>query len=288
MRYLRFVLFVALLGISAVPFTSGVVSAQDDEDLFAPCEPRDDPPANRYWDGVCEPQFLPDVLIENPILPNIRLLPYAVTFMEAAPESESAPLVGSTQRIENTELMIVIVKQGCFALDVSQPDSVVVSSPRNYLTILSKVEESEPDVTFFEETEGTAPSICTTPVGTPAPDDATPDPSTTLSCEVSCVIEPMPDRAVLLAEGDVAFAEPGAICLWCLTHARVTDDGVAGGLEVLALVDPDNPDLFSWKQAWINAPLEEEERALPPAYMSSSSAIRAFAFNPGGSRCHGS
>lgn len=225
---------------------------------------------------------LPDVISENPILPDVRLVPYGVTFLQAA---DGQDLVGSTQRIENTEFMIVIVRRGCFALDVGQQNpvdvgqqnSVVVATPRGELQTLDAHEEG--DVTSFEEPEGSAPPGCTFT----SESNATPTGSATFPCQVSCVIDP--NIPVLLEEGDVAYAQKGAICLWCLIHAHVREDDVAGGLEVLAAVNPDDTDSFSWIQAWRQAPLEE--RTLP-AYMSSASAIRAFAFNPGGSRCHGS
>ena len=69
---------------------------------------------------------------------------------------------------------------------------------------------------------------------------------------------------------------------------------MAGSLEVLALLESDDPDLldsaelinsFSWIKSWEEPP---EEAATPPSARSGAPAIRAFAFNPQSSRCHGS
>jgi len=240
-----------------------MVSAQNTEDPLATCE---DEGTGTFWNGVCKPVPFDPAVIPQPIPGFERLQPYAVAFMK---EANGSPEVGATRRIGNTEFMVVIVKQGEFALDVGTIDNVgeignvVVSSPSGKL---AKLTETNVDgVTEFNET------------------------GEDFDCVFSCAI--LPDTPVLLKEGDVAFAKPGAICLWCLLHGKVAGvgtpvaGGVIGGLEVLALLETDDTQSFSWIQSW-NTP-EEGLASTPTALATGPSAIRALAFNPGGTRCKG-
>jgi len=268
MRYLRFLLFLAFVASSAAALTSGAVSAQNTTDpLLATCEEGTEP----YWNGVCRPVALTDIAIDHPLLENEqfeRLQPYGVKFLR----DTNSEVASATRRIPYTEYMIVIVKYGCFALDVMEPDSVLVSTPNTKLRVLDKEEDTANDDTIFTGPDHSPPPECT----------ATPEGADTVDCVFTCAIDPM--KPVLLQEGDVAFAKKGAVCLWCLMHASSGD--VPGGLEVLALIDTDNPDSFSWIHSWDNP--DEEFEGSPTPTMHGASAIRAFAFNPGGSRCHGS
>jgi hypothetical protein len=257
MRRLVVLIIIALLGIAPIGIVGRSASAQGSstptsEDCKLPYNPE------VPWSGVCRP-------IREDATDAAPFQPYAVEFKAefAATEvigngtedqAQATEVIGNgTEDQAQAEFMVVHVKAGNFVLDLdrgSQP--VVVSTSQNQIDTRTPWDE----VTPYATTAGPLMfngAVCT------------------LGCPVS------PGEPVLLVPGDVAIAEKGALCLYCLLH------GNTGLLEVFVLLPQGSgPEDFTWIRDWDNF-------GAPPATPSASTepAVMAWAFlNPG--RCdHG-
>jgi hypothetical protein len=178
------------------------------------------------------------------------LQPYAVKFAEE---------FGATNPSVNAEFMVVVVREGFFALDLRTDTeaSVIVSSPAGQIEMLS-------------------------PFGAPGEDTPAPHYDRTgmfIPCPFGCILDPA--QPVLLAAGDIAIAKKGAKCLWCLLGTDAQKNGETGLLDVFVLLESGDPGSFSWIQDWETYQQGQQGRA------RDEQTTRAWAFSPPGSKCGG-
>jgi len=190
------------------------------------------------WYGVCKP-------IAEDATNTAPFQPYAVVFKD---EFASTEFITAG----NAESMEVHVIEGSFALDLNpefEPVQILVSTSRDHIERLTPWVDATP------------------PYGTPAPNGDFLTKADGAVCTQQCPVSP--GEPVLLMPGDVAVADRGAVCLYCLLH------GNRGLLEVFVQLDnPSEPDSFTWIQDWHN----------PKSTVSTEPVVMAWAFfNPG--RC---
>ena len=179
--------------------------------------------------------------------------PYTVEF--TAQYSATEVIGDGTEDQRTAEFMIVRVTDGSFAIEV-KPNSppVVVSTSQDHIETLNPYEDDPPHYTPNGASLMFNGEVCTR----------------------GCPVDP--DVPVLLVPGDIAVAEKGALCLYCLLH------GSTGLLEVFVLLDPGvDPQEFTWIDSWDAAKdAWDAETATPSA--STEPVVMAWAFfNPG--RC---
>jgi hypothetical protein len=152
--------------------------------------------------------------------------------------------------------MVVVVREGSFALDVKDQNSasiVVYGAGADVPRLNDFNRESEP---FY----------------VPSEDEPCPQ-----VCQLS------PGDEVMLAPGDVVVAAQGGICVYCLLDTDGQRQNERGLLEVFALRgESDDPQTFSWIESWDRA----AEGQLPViARRASPGTIRGWAFFDPATRC---
>jgi hypothetical protein len=203
------------------------------------------------WEEVCEPLFERDVDASIPVRvdpsgPDVGTMrPYAVAFTG---ENSAAPRIGPGSLVDEElvpEFMVVYVIDGTFAIDPDQGKQVVVSTWRESIPTLNPRDQ-----------------LLDTPY-VPTGDTLKID-GTGTDCTRACPVSS--DAPVALYPGDIAIAEQGALCIYCLIgNGQIGDDQIGqfqpghvkGLLEVYALLptgadptDPNDPNTFSWLQSW--------------------------------------
>jgi hypothetical protein len=224
--------------------------------------------SGEWWSAVCRP--IPILGARTPASP---MQGYLVKFAEAY--GATRPLTDVNEEEEDfeveAEFMAVVVMEGFFALDLTHEprQSIVVTPADGLLDGLTPLHSLEPP--FYE------------PINTDT------------ACDPDCTVGP--GEAVLLEEGDVAVAQPGTLCLWCLlgrdevqdpnVHGPNVDDHNSENLEpgllgVFALLAaPGNPESFSWIRDW------DRVQGDDPAARTDEPTFLSWAFNPHGSKCGG-
>jgi hypothetical protein len=265
MRRLVVLAIVSLLGIAPTGIVGRSASAQDSPTpQLADCSlieyRADDPTLPLPWIEVCKPiHNAEDATNTAPYQP------YAVEF--TAQYSATEVIGDGTEDQRAAEFMIVRVTEGSFAIDLETDEQgnaqqVVVSTAQDHIETLTPYVEAPP---YY---------------GTREPDDATLMFNGEV-CTQGCPVDP--DVPVLLVPGDIAVAEKGALCIYCLLH------GNTGLLEVFVLLDPgvDDPQEFTWIKAWEAAERDWKAAAAATPSASTEPVVMAWAFfNPG--RCdHG-
>lgn len=242
MRRLFILASVLLLGIMPLR-TQPAAAAEDIYDcpMFAE--------DYQFWSAICQP--IPEETVPAIALPGTSqvLQPYAVVFKEE---------FAATAPLEDVEFMIIYVKHGVFVLDRTgrSEGSVVVSTTSETLQVMKKIED-EP---FYEVIPG---DVLKSPDGS--------------DCSRSCPVAE--NQPVQLHAGDVAIAEAGTVCLWCLLGTNAVKDGETGILEVYALQDPGlGAKGFSWFRHW---------GTTPPEAFATPSMLRSWAYSPPGTKCGG-
>jgi hypothetical protein len=266
MRRLVVLAIVSLLGIAPIGIVGRSASAQDSPtQQLANCSLIDYPPAvedgenapSLPWEAVCRP-IAEDATLPAPHLQTMQ--PYAVAFKE---EFAATELIGDgTEDQPMAEFMVVLVKEGSFALDLEtdkqgNAQQVVVSTIQDHIETLTPWTSTKPHYS------------------TPPPNGA---PLTVNGevCTRACPVDP--NVPVLLMPGDFAVAEQGALCIYCLLNNN------EGLLEVFVLLDDGvDPQEFTWIDSWDAAKdAWDAETATPSA--STEPVVMAWAFfNPG--RC---
>jgi hypothetical protein len=242
MRRLFIIASILLLGI--MPLRALPAAAADN--LYdCPMFTEDD----QFWSAVCQP------ILEEGVpplaLPGVSqvLQPYAVVFREE---------FAATPPLRDAEFMVIYVKDGVFVLDRKSgaAGSVVVSATAATIPVMQKV----PAAPFYEVIPG---DVLKNSDGT--------------DCSRSCpVAEGQP---VQLKAGDMAIAEAGTLCLWCLLGTNAVKDGETGILEVYALQDPGlGAKGFSWFRNW---------GVTPPEALATPTMFRSWAYSPPGTKCGG-
>jgi hypothetical protein len=243
MRRLVVLAIITLLGIAPIGIVGRSASAQESSTpTAADCAPKGELKVENYedrWSGVCRP-IPEDATIS--LANDQKMQPYAVEFKDRYASTEVV-------RAGDAEFMMVLVKKGSFALDL-EPDSppVVVSTPQDRIETLTQYDPATP---YYS---------------TPEPEGA-PLMFNNAVCTLGCPVDP--DVPVLLVPGDIAVAEQGALCIYCLLHGNM------GLLEVFVVLDPGSgPQDFTWITDWDSS----------PSTASTEPAVMAWAFlNPG--RC---
>lgn len=246
MRRFFLLLIVVLLGLSPV----GIPPATAREALE--CELGEQ--EYEWWAGICKP--VPEEGLAIPVSPDNSdevIQPYAVAFQEE---------FAATRPLENAEFMIVYVREGVFVLDRdgSASGTIVASSQYPQIPTLSLIgtaaEVDQPHYAlvpggFLENPDGTA-------------------------CTRAC---PVPfDQPVQLRAGDIAVAQAGTLCLWCLLGTNAVKDGETGLLEIYVLRGAtEGPETFSWGEDWTSTQMRG----------GGGQDVVAWAFNPPGTRCRG-
>jgi hypothetical protein len=134
------------------------------------------------------------------------------------------------------EFMVVLVHDGTFAVDL-QPDAqgnvkqVLVSTLGSSITTLHPRTNDPP---YY------------------APDSTLKD-SNGRDCTRACAVKA--GEPVQLGPGDLAVAEAGALCIYCLLNSgQIGVDDEQGTLEVYVLLNSGaGPNDFSWIQSWQRA-----------------------------------
>jgi hypothetical protein len=236
------------------------------------CDPKSE--ANAPWEGVCRPFAVELTEDEVPEIPGAGpLQPFVTVFKQA--DAATVPVFPDAEAGLSAEFMVVYVKQGKFALDIYEdtPGSVLASTWRDSFQELRYNDNADPRSEHSEYTDDGAPFY--TEIG-----DYKVNTSDAEPCTTACPIEP--GRAIQLEAGDVAIAEAGAICVYCLiVSAEDPPPGeVPGILHVFVLQNPgDSFADFSWIRSW-DSPSPGAER-LDPTTTNAWSM-----FNPG-TRCRG-
>jgi hypothetical protein len=205
--------------------------------------------------------------------------PYEVYFAEEYARIEN--LAGDGTPEFETEFMVVEVKQGIFALEVGDSGTFIVDPAGEAPIQIVDLPSSPPYVVPLPNyIRNAAGNICTNMCALPL------------------------NTAVQVKPGDIVIAQANALCLWCLLHgtrSEVTTATESGrqatatppvgyvaesdsGLLLVSvqLANVDDPDSFSWVQAWESA---ASSAATPSASGELSSAIAWAFFNPP-SGCH--
>jgi hypothetical protein len=251
------------------------------------------------WEGVCEPMPNGEPIVPPEALPQVGDLeepqaeellaafkdevaqnpefafqPYAVPFMKdfaATLPIRDKQEIGETSSDEEretreAEFMVVVVVQGRFVLDVLPDDEN--ADKQIVVTMATDPETGSPTRDRFQLTEAWDE-------GAPQPHYVVIDDENVYlvdgngdRCTRACVVEP--GRPVLLEAGDYAIAERGVICRYCLERSFMGENGepdpngVEGLLEVYALLNPDDPEAFSWIQSWRSINASSQQFAEPP------------------------
>ena len=256
MRRLGIAVLVVLLGLVLPGLGAGPTSAQ--EGGIPGCELYDvsavfaelglNPDEDSYqWEGMCRP------VPQDPPTPfgaGQVLQPYLVFFNEdyaAVPDAISGEY--------EPEAMVVVVREGSFALDVKGDNTSDI--------VVYGAGVEIPRLTNFEPNE---------PYYSPSEDEP---------CPQVCVLSP--GEEVLLGPGDVVVAEQGGICVYCLLDTDNERKNETGLLEVFVLRgDAEDPQTFSWIDSWDRA----AEGLLPVfAQSTSSTTMRGWAFFDPSTRC---
>ncbi|MBA3450301.1 MAG: hypothetical protein H0T18_03700 [Chloroflexia bacterium] len=232
-RVVGFLLVVLLSQVTTVG--GGWTAAAQESESIADCTPGAAPPQlgldpdeSYYWEGVCRP-IPPDEPAPAPVGGDFIMQPYTVFFKEgfaAVPDSSSGDF--------RPEFMVVIVRDGTFALDVKRdtPGRVTVTGAGNEIPILSAFAEREP---YYTAMKG---AVLVDRDGNP--------------CVRGCEIPP--ETVVQLETGDRIVAEEGAICVYCLLGANNQRKGETGLLEVFVLRRAgEDAETFSWIDSWDRA-----------------------------------
>lgn len=209
---------IALLMLGQVFFALPSVSAQgasrDPAQVIENCE-RGRPPTPAEeerimqglefdWEGVCRP------VVWNAVVP----LPDGGEAVSSSLAVGVADEYGSAPIRSATDLIVVVVQVGVFALDIgspgeeAEPGKVVVFAAGSEIPLLNRI-NGEP---FYEPTGDVL-------------EDAAGQP-----CTIACVL---PDDAVVeVRTGDRVVASPNALCLYCLIGETPGRDGETGVLEI--------------------------------------------------------
>jgi hypothetical protein len=204
------------------------------------------------WSGVSRPLPPADPVPAPPGGAQV-MQPYSVFFSE---DYAAVPVV------PDAEFMVIVVKQGSFALDLMPPDL--------------NVKPSDPEAFLVQPIDGPIPilnRVSGEPYYENSNDVVLRDGS---PCVSMCVIPVQ--TAVRIREGDKVVAKEGAICLYCLLNSSVdaTDQGL---FDVYVLRDAgSNPQDFSWIRNW------EDEQKLQ-SQTSDAPLVRAWAYLNPGSGC---
>jgi hypothetical protein len=263
MRRLVVALVVVMFGASFAGLNGRPVAAQNSPDEVAraleACPPGRPPTEEELardpnepwfpWEGVCQPisetegASIPfPVDPGNPDAPARSVQPFAVAF--TMPNSNTArigvePLDRELGLV--AEFMVIYVRDGTFAIDPEQGDGTVVVSTLN---------EEIPTLTPWNETRALNQETPYEPTGVPLTVNGD-------VCTRACPVTP--GTPVALYPGDIAIAEEGAICLYCLIGngqiggeqiGTFQDDYVKGLLEVYPLLPGSDPNDFSWIRSW--------------------------------------
>jgi len=207
--------------------------------------------------------------------------PYEVYFAEEYARIEN--LAGDGTPEFETEFMVVEVKQGIFALEVGDNGTFIVNpageAPIQFVDLPGTIDPPFV-VPLPKYVRNAAGNICTNMCALPL------------------------NAAVQVKPGDIVIAQANALCLWCLLHGTRSEVGTTtelGGqgaatppagyvakpdsgllLVTVQLANVDDPDSFSWVQAW-------ESAASSAATQSTSgelSSAMAWAFFNPPSGCH--
>ena len=263
MRRLVVLAIVSLLGIAPIGIVGRSASAQESTPQLAGCSqggsligyPEGDS-RSLPWMEVCKPiHNAEDATNTAPYQP------YTVEF--TALYSATEVIGDGTEDQRTAEFMIVRVTEGSFAIDLETDEEtdeqgnvqqVVVSTAQDHIETLNPYENAPPHYTPNGASLMFNGEVCTR----------------------GCPVDPA--VPVLLVPGDIAVAEKGALCLYCLLN------GSTGLLEVFVLLDPGvDPQEFTWIDSWDAAKdAWDAETATPSA--STEPVVMAWAFfNPG--RC---
>jgi hypothetical protein len=265
----RFILAILIaLAFSPVPIFP--IAAQDRDSDYGR------PSGAAQFEGVARPRVQRGTQTpgEGPVVQ-----PYEVYFAEQYALIEN--LAGDRTPTFETEFMAVEVKQGIFALEVGDKGTFIVDpageAPIQIIELQSKPPYVVPLPRYVRNAAG---NICTNMCALPL------------------------RTAVQVKPGDIVIAQADALCLWCLLHGTRSEVGTTtesgrqaaatppGGypatpdsgllLVSVQLANTDDPDSFSWIQAW-------ESTASSAAAQSASgelSSAMAWAFFNPPSGCH--
>src|SRR5215207_8684391 len=293
MRRLRVALILLFIGTSLTGLTSRSVAAQDSPDeverALEACPPGRPPTEDELaqnqdnywfpWEGVCQPIAETEAAtVPFPVDPQnpdalVRMMqPYAVAF--TTPNSNT-PRIGTKPLDQElglvAEFMVIYVRDGTFAVDPeANGGKVIVSTLHEEIPTLLPWNES---LARNQETPyelAGAPLMVNGEVCTRA-------------CPVTA------GEPVALYPGDIAIAEEGALCLYCLIGngqigveqiGQFQDDYVKGLLEVYALLPGSDPSEFSWIRSW------EIHQQTQYRNDDAKSGMMAWAFFNPPSGCH--
>jgi hypothetical protein len=230
MRRLFILATVALLGILPLVVGRASVAAQEGEETTFDIITTDDV----AWQSVSRPR---PVTQEAPsggagTTPIKQLQQYEVYFGE---EWAGVPV------IENAELMVVVVEQGTFVLDLA-PDEVVAPSGPATFVVHPSDEAAIPTMTRLAVPPDPGPYY--EPTGVNVKDASGDD------CTSMCLI---PEKEIVQVKpGDTILAREGAICIWCLINQDGDPEGDQGLLLVTPVVSATGFDTgeFSWVSSW--------------------------------------
>jgi len=288
MRRLLVALIVVTFGASFAGLDDRSVAAQNSPDEVATeletCSPGRPPTEEELklrqdgpwypWEGVCRPiAEIEAASIPFPVNPDATvrsMQPFAVAF--TMPNSNT-PRIGEEPLDKElvAEFMVIYVREGTFAID---------PEPTGGKVVVSTLHEDIPTLTAWNESlarnEQTPYEITGAPLRVNGQ-------VCTRACPVTA------GEPVALYPGDIAIAEAGALCLYCLIGngqigddqiGQFQEDHVKGLLEVYALLPGSDPNDFSWIQSW-----EHHQQA---AYRNEDANAEMMAwayFNPP-SGCH--
>lgn len=248
MRRLLGIFIVVLLGVLPIGAPATSTAAQTPELECEPSQVEAD-----WWSGICQP-IPEDVNIPAPPDDSQVMQPFSVVFAEE---------FAATRPLADAEFMIVYVREGVFVLDreESGAGSIAVSSSQEEIPILSLIGHVlEDDRPYYD---------LLNPIGFLENPDGSP-------CTRACAVQP--SEPVMLRAGDMAIAQAGTLCLWCLLGTNEVKDGETGVLEVYALRDAtEGPETFSWSESWASEQARTQDE---PTMMT-------WAFNPPGTKCGG-
>jgi hypothetical protein len=259
MRWLFILAFTVGLGSTS---TAALPVAAQDED-YGPLS------SVPEFEGVAQP--LAQIGAETP-LDGAVLQPYEVYFGQQFARLENLDNLENDQTPTfETELMVIEVKQGIFALEVGANGDFIVDpvgeTPIQFVELLSSEPYAEPYVVpVAKYVRNAAGNICTNMCALPL------------------------NNAVQVKPGDVIIAQAGSYCLWCLLQGSGTELDQASGdvgpkpdsgllLVSVRLVEPGEASNFSWIEAWT------QDGGLATPTVSTSPVTMSWAFNPP-SGCH--
>jgi hypothetical protein len=254
-----------IIGLAFAPVAILQTAAQEIESDFG------EPSTAPQFEGVARPRFQDGMRTPGE---GSVLQPYEVFFAEQYARIENLSAIDETPTFE-TEFMVVEVKQGIFGLQVGDNGTFIVDpageSPIQIVNLPATPPYVEPQHKYVRNAAG---NICTNMCALPL------------------------NTAVQVKPGDIVIAQANALCLWCLLHGTRSELDTETGPDSQAAVTPsadtgavpdsglllvsvqlaiaDDPDSFSWVQAWQTPP----SAAATPSASGELTSVMSWAFNP--------